>query len=144
MGVTVSAKGSSVKEIEEGDEMSAQTKVEVTRGVFDPRTYKQVDKQNWARKRKPEWMATTGQIHFVRERTVASQERELEDERRAQAAQDEASQELKADVQQQEDPAPVPVKVEIAPKKQPVQWVGRKRSDITRDGGFMGYFGRTV
>jgi len=75
---------------------------------------------------------------------VASQERELEDERRAQAAQDEASQELKADVQLQEDPAPVPVKVEIAPKKQPVQWVGRKRSDITRDGGFMGYFGRTV
>jgi len=58
--------------------MSAQTKVEVTRGVFDPRTYKQVDKENWARKRKPEWMATTGQIHFVRERTVASQERELE------------------------------------------------------------------
>merc|ERR1712121_245762 len=96
------------------------------------------------RKRKPEWMAATGQIHFVRERTVASQERELEDERRAQAAQDDASQELKTDVQLQEDPAPVPVKVEIAPKKQPVQWVGRKRSDITRDGGFMGYFGRTV
>jgi len=23
-------------------------------------------------------------------------------------------------------------------------WVGRKRSDVTRDGGFMGYFGRTV
>merc|ERR1712062_437996 len=101
--------------------MSAQTKVEVTRGVFDPRTYKQEDKQNWARKRKPEWMATTGQIHFVRERTVASQERELE-----------------------EAPAPVPVKVNIEPKKEPVMWVGRKRSDVTRDGGFMGYFGRTV
>merc|ERR1712198_362462 len=114
--------------------MSAQTKVEVTRGVFDPRTYKQVDKENWARKRKPERMATTGQIHFVRERTVASQERELEEERRA-----EASQESK------EDSAPVPVKVElVAAKKQPVQWVGRKRSDITREGGFMGYFGRTV
>merc|ERR1712018_135130 len=94
--------------------MSAQTKVEVTRGVFDPRTYKQEDKQNWARKRKPEWMATTGQIHFVRERTVASQERELEEERRAQAAQDDASQDLKAAVQ--EDPAPVPVKVEICPR----------------------------
>merc|ERR1712126_626400 len=38
--------------------MSAQTKVEVTRGVFDPRTYKQEDKQNWARKRKPEWMVS--------------------------------------------------------------------------------------
>merc|ERR1711931_46599 len=144
MGVTVSAKGSSVKEKEEeGDKMSAQTKVEVTRGVFDPRTYKQVDKENWARKRKPEWMATTGKIHFVRERTVASQERELEEERRAEAAQDEASQESKVDVQ--EDPAPAPVKVElVAAKKQPVQWVGRKRSDITREGGFMGYFGRTV
>merc|ERR1711990_597728 len=144
MGVTLSAKGSSVKEIEEGDKMSAQTKVEVTRGVFDPRTYKQGDKENWARKRKPEWMATTGQIHFVRERTVASQERELEEERRAEAAQDEGCQELKSDLQ--EDPAPAPAKVElVAPiKKQPVQWVGRKRSDITREGGFMGYFGRTV
>merc|ERR1712183_1214652 len=135
MGVTVSAKDSSVKEIEEGEKMSAQTKVEVTRVVFDPRTYKQVDKENWARKRKPEWMATTGKIHFVRERTVASQERELEEERRAEASQDEASQELKTDLQ--ENPAPVPVKVELAPKKQPVQWVGRKRSDITREGGFM-------
>merc|ERR1712210_158848 len=133
-----SAKGTLVKQVK----MSAQTKVEVTRGVFDPRTYKQVDKENWARKRKPEWMATTGKIHFVRERTVASQERELEEERRAEAAQDEASQEMKADLQ--ENPAPVPVKVELTPKKQPVQWVGRKRSDITREGGFMGYFGRTV
>merc|ERR1711983_115606 len=115
---------------------------EVTRGTFDPRTYKDDDPVNWARKRKPEWMATTGKIHYVRERTVESQERELEEQRKAQAAQDEACQELKAEVQ--EDPAPVPVKVEIAPKKQPVQWVGRKRSDITRDGGFMGYFGRTV
>merc|ERR1712212_827984 len=123
--------------------MSAQTKVEVTRGAFDPRTYKQEDKENWARKRKPEWMATTGKIHLVRERTVASQERELEEERKAEAAQDEASQESKVDVQ--EDPAPAPVKVElVAAKKQPVQWVGRKRSDITREGGFMGYFGRTV
>ena len=33
--------------------MSApQSKVEVTRGVFDPRTYKEVDKDNWARKRR--------------------------------------------------------------------------------------------
>merc|ERR1712211_226135 len=108
--------------------MSAQTKVEVTRGVFDPRTYKQEDKQNWARKRKPEWMATTGQIHFVRERTVASQERELEEERKAEAAQEEACQELN-----EEAPAPVPVKVNIEPKKQPVMWVGRKRSDVTRE-----------
>merc|ERR1711972_388036 len=91
-------------------------------GVFDPRTYKQEDKQNWARKRKPEWMATTGQIHFVRERTVASQERELEEERKAEAAQEEACQELK-----EEAPAPVPVKVSIEPKKQPVMWVGKKK-----------------
>merc|ERR1711872_1198220 len=138
MGVTVSKRRLGLLKEKEGVRMSGQTKVEVTRGVFDPRTYKQVDKENWARKRKPEWMATTGQIHFVRERTVASQERELEEERRA-----EASQESKVD--EQEDSAPVPVKVElVAAKKQPVQWVGRKRSDITREGGFMGYFGRTV
>merc|ERR1712223_821864 len=114
MGVTAGKRH--LGERRRGEKMSAQTKVEVTRGVFDPRTYKQVDKENWARKRKPEWMATTGKIHFVRERTVASQERELEEERRAQAAQDEACQESKVDVQ--EDPAPAPVKVEIAPKKQ--------------------------
>merc|ERR1711974_559597 len=138
MGVTVSKRRLGLLKEKEGVRMSGQTKVEVTRGVFDPRTYKQVDKENWARKRKPEWMATTGKIHFVRERTVASQERELEEERRAEAA-----QESKVDVQ--EDPAPAPVKVElVAAKKQPVQWVGRKRSDITREGGFMGYFGRTV
>ena len=39
---------------------------EVTRGVFDPRTYREDDPTNWARKRKPEWMATTGKIHYVR------------------------------------------------------------------------------
>merc|ERR1712203_396802 len=122
MGELQSAKGGTEYPVK----MSAQTKVEVTRGVFDPRTYKQVDKENWARKRKPEWMATTGQIHFVRERTVASQERELEEERRAEAGQDEPCQELKAELQE----APAPAKVElVAPiKKQPVQWVGRKRS----------------
>ena len=38
--------------------MSAQFKTEVTRGTFDPRTYKTVDKDNWARKRKPEWMVS--------------------------------------------------------------------------------------
>merc|ERR1712088_397445 len=130
MGVTVRKRH--IGERRRGEKMSAQTKVEVTRGVFDPRTYKQVDKENWARKRKPEWMATTGKIHFVRERTVASQERELEEERRAEAdpAQDEASQELKTDVQ--ENPAPVPVKVELAPKKQPVQWVGRWKDHVNR------------
>merc|ERR1711964_836634 len=98
MGATVSKRRLGLLKEKEGVRMSGQTKVEVTRGVFDPRTYKQVDKENWARKRKPEWMATTGKIHFVRERTVASQERELEEERRAEAAQDEASQESKVDV----------------------------------------------
>merc|ERR1712192_274855 len=142
MGSYSQAKGTLVKRVK----MSTQTKVEVTRGVFDPRTYKQVDKENWARKRKPEWMATTGKIHFVRERTVASQERELEEERRAEAeaAQDEACQEVKADLQGDQTPAPAKVELVAPIKKQPVQWVGRKRSDITREGGFMGYFGRTV
>ena len=39
---------------------------EITRGTFDPRTYKEDDPVNWARKRKPEWMGTTGKIIFTR------------------------------------------------------------------------------
>merc|ERR1712243_25887 len=58
-----------------------ETKVEVTRGVFDPREYKKVDKDNWARKRRSDWMAATGKIHYVRERTVASEEREIAEEK---------------------------------------------------------------
>ena len=39
---------------------------EITRGTFDPRTYREDDPVNWARKRKPDWMATTGKIVFTR------------------------------------------------------------------------------
>merc|ERR1711982_324412 len=120
--------------------MSAQTKVEVTRGVFDPGLT-----NRWTSRTGLERGSLNGWPQRAKSISSESGQWQVKKEnlkRRAQAAQDEASQELKADVQ--EDPAPVPVKVEIAPKKQPVQWVGRKRSDITRDGGFMGYFGRTV
>merc|ERR1712212_1157492 len=57
-------------------------KVEVTRGVFDPRTYRKADPVNWARKRRSDWLAIPGKIHYVRERTVDSQERELEEQAR--------------------------------------------------------------
>merc|ERR1711890_66703 len=94
--------------------MTGGTRVEVTRGVFDPRTYREQDKVNWARKRRSDWMASTGQIHFVRSRTVASEEREIQ-------KQEEAAKE--------EEPA------EVVVKKAPnaTQWVGRKRSDVTRN-----------
>jgi len=32
--------------------MTGESRVEVTRGVFDPRTYREQDKVNWARKRR--------------------------------------------------------------------------------------------
>jgi len=32
--------------------MTGETRVEVTRGVFDPRTYREQDKVNWSRKRR--------------------------------------------------------------------------------------------
>lgn len=69
-------------------------------------------------------MASTGQIHFVRSRTVASQEREIV--------------EKKKDAKEEEvDAAPAPVQ-EQAPVvyKKPqaaAAWVGRKRSDVTRE-----------
>merc|ERR1712210_148458 len=115
--------------------MSGQAKVEVTRGVFDPRTYKTVDKDNWARKRKPEWMSTTGQIHFVRERQVVP----TQEEKEAVPAMEEVS---RATTPTKEVKAPAPVVTAV--KKPEVQWAGRRRSDITRDGGHSGYFGRTV
>merc|ERR1712037_283318 len=108
--------------------MSGQAKVEVTRGVFDPRTYKTVDKDNWARKRKPEWMSTTGQIHFVRERQVVATQEEKEVSR--------------ATTPTKEVKAPAPVVTAV--KKPQVVSAGKRRSDITRDGGHSGYFGRTV
>ena len=117
---------------------SSQGKVEVTRGVFDPRTYKTVDKDNWARKRKPEWMSTTGQIHYVRERQVQVQPKEQEEKEEAPL---EASSRATTPTKEVKAPAPVQV---TAVKKAEVQWAGRRRSDITRDGGHSGYFGRTV
>merc|ERR1712088_701296 len=71
--------------------MSAQ--VEVTRGVFDPRTYKEADPNNAARKRRSDWLAIPGKIHYVRERTVASEERELaEQARRAEEEKEQATE----------------------------------------------------
>merc|ERR1711963_205545 len=35
-------------------------KTEVTRGVFDPRTYREDDPTNWARKRRSDWLAFLG------------------------------------------------------------------------------------
>merc|ERR1711974_395934 len=100
----------------------------------DPRTYKTVDKDNWARKRKPEGMSTTGQIHFVRERQVVPTSYQQE-EKEAPAVEEVS----RATTPTKEVKAPAP-----AVKKAEVQWAGRRRSDITRDGGHSGYFGRTV
>lgn len=110
---------------------------EVTRGVFDPRTYKEDDPVNWARKRKPEWMATTGRIHYVRERTVESQERELEEQRKKEEG------EKKGERQPETSPAPVkeivreppteiPIKTNVERKESNTYWPRKMRSDITR------------
>merc|ERR1712038_1797848 len=101
---------------------------EVTRGVFDPRTYREDDPTNWARKRKPEWMATTGKIHYVRERTVESQEKELEEEKKKKAAE---KKEAPVEIVR-EPPAEVPVKTNVEKKEPQTYWPRKMRSDITR------------
>merc|ERR1712223_2180396 len=106
---------------------------EVTRGVFDPRTYREDDPTNWARKRKPEWMATTGKIHYVRERTVESQEKELEEERKKEAAEVKPAAAPAAPVEiQREPPTEVPVKTNVEKKEEQSYWPRKMRSDITR------------
>merc|ERR1712142_1266004 len=59
--------------------MPGKTKLEVTTGVFDPRTYKLND-PHWARRRKSSWLAWPGTIKYTRERTVpVNEESEKED-----------------------------------------------------------------
>merc|ERR1711864_20306 len=103
--------------------------VEVTRGVFDPRKYKEEDKVNWARKRRSDWLASTGQIHFVRSRTVASEERELQQKQEEVAREEEE----KAPTHVEEKPLKVETMVKKAPGSAATVWVGRKRSDVTRE-----------
>eukprot|EP00092_Neocalanus_flemingeri_P045743 GFUD01051263.1.p1 GENE.GFUD01051263.1~~GFUD01051263.1.p1 ORF type:complete len:112 (-),score=52.46 GFUD01051263.1:206-541(-) len=103
-------------------------KTEVTRGVFDPRTYREVDPNNSARKRRSDWMAIPGKIHYVRERTVASEERELEEQARKEESkedqQEEANVEIIPEVVKKSEP--------IFEKKEATEfWPRKKRSDIT-------------
>merc|ERR1711875_149826 len=106
------------------------TKVEVTRGVFDPRTYREADPNNAARKRRSDWLAIPGKIHYVRERTVASEERELAEQvKKAEEEKEQPREEVA-----EESPAPEPevVRKPIIEKKQATEfWPRKKRSDIT-------------
>merc|ERR1712061_274065 len=73
-GLTASAEPSTPTKTTKNKRRNMVVTKEVTRGVFDPRTYREDDPTNWARKRKPEWMATTGKIHYVRENCGVSGE----------------------------------------------------------------------
>merc|ERR1711892_35134 len=69
--------GSSSPTLRQATSPKMSVKTEVTRGVFDPRTYREADPVNWARKRRSDWLAIPGKIHYVRERTMDTQEREM-------------------------------------------------------------------
>jgi len=106
------------------------TKVEVTRGVFDPRTYREADPNNAARKRRSDWLAIPGKIHYVRERTVASEERELAEQvKKAEEEKEQPREEVAED-----SPATEPevVRKPIIEKKQESR--GRERAAKRRGG----------
>merc|ERR1712066_187325 len=84
---------------------------------------------NWARKRKPEWMATTGRIHYVRERTVESQEREL-GEKKGERQPETSPAPVKEIVR--EPPTEIPIKTNVERKESNTYWPRKMRSDITR------------
>ena len=112
-------------------------KTEVTRGVFDPRTYREADPENSARKRRSDWLSIPGKIHYVRERTVASEERELKEQARKEVEQVRKDVEPKQEQpqeQKEEDVVPEVVKISdpIIEKKEATEfWPRKKRSDIT-------------
>merc|ERR1712183_188620 len=109
----------------ETDTAAMSVEREVTRGVFDPRTYREDDPVNWARKRRSDWLAVPGKIHYVRERTVASEERELEEKnRKEEETQEQRQEEITAEVVKQSEP--------VVEKKEATEfWPRKKRSDIT-------------
>merc|ERR1711915_506859 len=117
----------------------AATRVEVTRGEFDPREYKKLDKAGWAKKRRADWMATTGKISFVRERVVPSEEREItptEEVREIPVNQEEKIQNI--DIKQlmersDEPPRELIEKPKMIGEEKPKTefWPRKKRSDIT-------------
>merc|ERR1712141_335543 len=127
-GLTASAEPSTATKTTKNKRQNMVVTKEVTRGVFDPRTYREDDPSNWARKRKPEWMATTGKIHYVRERTVESQEKELEEERKKEA---EVKPAAAVEIVR-EPPSEAPVKTNVEKKEAQSYWPRKMRSDITR------------
>merc|ERR1712061_89374 len=127
-GLTASAEPSTPTKTTKNKRRNMVVTKEVTRGVFDPRTYREDDPTNWARKRKPEWMATTGKIHYVRERTVESQEKELEEQKKKKAAE---KKEAPVEIVR-EAPTEVPVKTNVEKKEAQTYWPRKMRSDITR------------
>merc|ERR1711915_540893 len=102
-----------------------------TRGVFDPRTYREDDPVNWARKRRSDWLAVPGKIHYVRERTVASEEREIEQRQKEEQGKEKMEQGEEAPVEER-DPERIHKAVPQMAKKQETEfWPRKKRSDIT-------------
>merc|ERR1712024_285428 len=126
-GLTASAEHSTPTKTTKNKRRNMVVTKEVTRGVFDPRTYREDDPTNWARKRKPEWMATTGKIHYVRERTVESQERELEVQKKKAEVSPVPVKEIV-----REPPKEVPIKTNVERKESTTFWPRKMRSDITR------------
>ena len=101
-------------------------KTEVTRGVFDPRTYREADPVNWARKRRSDWLAIPGKIHYVRERTVDSQERDMEEKtkKEQESQQEKREEEIVLEGSKQSEPI-------IEKRKAADFWPRKRRNDIT-------------
>ena len=101
-------------------------KTEVTRGVFDPRTYREADPVNWARKRRSDWLAIPGKIHYVRERTVDSQEREMEEKTKEEQESQQEKREDENVLEGSKQSEPI-----IEKKKSTDFWPRKRKSDIT-------------
>jgi len=97
---------------------------EVTKGEFDPRTYREADPANWARKRRSDWLAVPGKIVFTRERTV---DRELEEEKKPEPEPSPEREVVKV------PPVEIPIQTNVGRKpSMELAWPRKMRSDITR------------
>merc|ERR1711915_79903 len=96
---------------------------EIIKGTFNPRTYKDDDPVNWAKKRKPEYMVPSGVINYSWERTKCVEDNKEEKE------EDEKEEECKEIIIIRK-PCDKSKKVVKIPSREDM-WPRRMRTDIT-------------
>merc|ERR1711936_772917 len=95
---------------------------EIISGTFNPRTYKDDDPINWAKKRKSEYLVPTGVINYTWERTKKAEDKDDKE--------DKGDQEEEVEIEIIRKPCDKKKKV-VKKLSRDDMWPRRMRTDIT-------------